>query len=368
MSRTQTVGDPVPAANASREAAALPVPTRSSVTPQLRVGMVGAGGVSHSHAPHWVSLGAHVSVFALDGAEALASRYGLTVAATLDELLRTNDVIDVCTPTVTHRELALAAISAGRNVLCEKPLGRTVEDAKAIAAAARGANVQVYPAHVVRFFPEYVALRAAVAQGEIGQPAVLRFSRGGEGATSDWFFDDEESGGIILDQMIHDLDQACWIAGDVVQVFAVQNPPTVAGKVPRTVVAHVTLTHESGAISHVQGIWGPPGMDFRTSFDVAGSTGALRYDSSVAGTVAENLCTPAVGATYLPPASAEESPYLTQIREIGRAFQGGPAPRVCLDDGIVAVALAEAARESIASGSPIDFDTSALLSTKEAAL
>ncbi len=336
--------------------------------PQLRVGIIGAGGVSHSHAPHWVALGADVSVFALIGADELASRYGLMVAATLEELLLTVDVIDICTPTVTHRELALAAIGAGKNVLCEKPLARTTKDAATIAEAARAAAVQVYPAHVVRFFPEYVAMHAAVTQGMIGRPAVLRFSRGGEGATSDWFFDDAESGGIVLDQMIHDLDQARWVAGEVIQVFGVQNPPTIDGRVPRHVVAHVTLTHEGGAISHVQGIWGPHGMDFRTSFDIAGDGGRLRFDSSVAGTTIENLSTPEIGASRLPPGSTDESPYLTQIREIARAFKGGPAPRVSLDDGIIAVALAEAARESIETGASVDFDGAAVLAGARSAL
>jgi predicted dehydrogenase len=333
--------------------------------PKLRVGMIGAGGVSHSHAPHWVALGADVSVYALVGADELAAQYGLTVVGTLAQLLATTDVIDICTTTVTHRELALAAIGAGKNVLCEKPLGRTVEDAKVIAAAARAAHVQVYPAHVVRFFPEYAAMHAAVEQGKIGQPAVLHFTRGGEGPTSDWFFDEAQSGGIILDLMIHDLDQARWTTGDVVQVYAVQNPPTLSGSIPRNVVVHVTLTHLNGAISLIQGIWGPGGTG--TSFDVAGDGGVLRFDSSAGGTIVENLCAPEVGTSYLPPASAEESPYLTQLREIAEAFQGGPAPRVCLDDGIIAVALAEAAQESIATGSAIEFNASAVLVTKESA-
>ena len=240
-----------------------------------------------------------------------------------------------------------------------------MEDAKDVAAAARAAHVQVYPAHVVRFFPEYAAMHEAVEQGKIGALAVLRFSRGGEGATSDWFYDEAQSGGIILDQMIHDLDQARWTAGDVVQVFAVQNPPTVHGNVPRNVVVHVTLTHLSGAISHIQGIWGPRGMDFRTSFDVAGDAGVLRFDSSASGTVVENLCTPEPGSSYLPPDSAEESPYLTQLREMAQAFEGGPTPRVSLDDGIIAVALAEAAQASIATGSAVEFDASTVLAVQE---
>ncbi len=327
----------------------------------LKVGLIGSGSVSRSHAPHWVALGAEVSVFSLDGAEELAARYGLTVVPTLDDLLGAVDVVDICTPTSTHAEVALAAVAAGRHVLCEKPLGRTLEQARQVAAAAREAGVRVYPAHVVRYFPEYATLHRAVADGLIGRPAVLRFSRGGAGPTTDWFFDDAASGGLILDLMIHDLDQARWVAGEVVRVFAVQNPPTVGGRVPRTVAAHVTLVHGNGAISHLHGAWGPPGMDFPTAFDVAGEAATLRFDHRTSRTVLENLAGTEREPSYLPPALAEESPYLTEIRECAAAFQGGPAPRVHLDDGVVAVALAEAARRSVETGAPVDFDVADVL-------
>ncbi|MGA8113199.1 MAG: Gfo/Idh/MocA family oxidoreductase [Actinocatenispora sp.] len=333
---------------------------------ELKVGVVGTGGISRSHVPHWIALGAKVSVHSLLGAEELAAQYGVPVVAVLEELFAGVDVVDICTPTATHAALAVAAIEAGKHVVCEKPLGRTLADAQAVAAAARRAQVQVYPAHVVRYFPEYAALHAAVRRGQAGKLAVLRFSRGGSGPTSDWFFDDAESGGIVTDLMIHDLDQARWIAGEVTRVFAVQNPPTVDGRIPRAVTAHVTLVHQSGAISHVHGAWGPPGMEFPNAFDVAGEAATLRYDSRTPRTLVENFPPATEGEpSYLPRTTAEESPYLTEIRELAQAFQGGPAPRVSLDDGVLAVALAEAARRSIDTGEPVDFDAAAVLATQE---
>ncbi|HEY4266641.1 MAG TPA: Gfo/Idh/MocA family oxidoreductase [Galbitalea sp.] len=334
----------------------------------LKVGIIGAGGISHSHAPHWVTVGAEVSVYSEVGAESLANEFGLSVASSLDDLFENVDVVDICTPTTTHAAIAVAAIEAGKHVLCEKPIGRTTAQANAVADAAHKHGRQAYPAHVVRFFPEYVALKSAVERGQIGDIAVARYSRGGEGATSEWFFDDALSGGIIIDQMIHDIDQARWIAGEVVRVFARQNPPTVDGAVPRNVVAHVTLTHASGAISFIQGVWGPRGMQFRTSFDVAGTDGTLRFDSTspAASTVDENLTSVAIESSYLPPTSAEESPYLTQIREFAAAFEGGPPPRVTIEDGVLAVAIAEAARESIARGAAVEFDADAVLGSEGA--
>jgi len=335
---------------------------------QIRVGLVGSGGITHVHVPAWLELGAAVTVFSLEGAEELAAQYGLSVAASLQELLAGADIVDICTPTTSHRSIAVAAAAAGKDIVCEKPVGRTVEDGKAILGAVREAGVQLYPGHVVRYFPAYAAAKEAVDGGRVGTPAVLRFNRGGAGPASPWFYDVEQSGGIIMDQMIHDLDQARWLAGDITAVYAVQNTAgaegSAGGEPARIVSAHVTLTHESGAISHIQGVWGPPGMDFRTSFDIAGDSGALRFDSAADTSVVRNLPAGVVDS-YLPPAGVEESPYLTEIREFADAFAGGAAPRVSLEDGIIAVAIAEAALESLRTGQSVPFSTSHVLTSEE---
>jgi myo-inositol 2-dehydrogenase/D-chiro-inositol 1-dehydrogenase len=332
----------------------------------LRVGLIGAGGISRVHAAGWRDLGAHVSVFSHDGAAALAEAYGFAVADDLDALLAAVDVVDIVTSSRSHRDLALAAIAAGKHVVCEKPLAATSEAAREIAEAAEAAGVQVFPAHVVRFFPEYARIKEQVDAGRIGAPAVLRFARGGEAPRpGSWFFDESAGGGIVLDQMIHDLDQALWLAGDVSQVYAVQSPPSVDGIVPAQVTAHVVLTHTSGALSHIQGTWGAKGMTFRTSADIAGTAGVLAIDSALDTAVTVEL--PASGETdgYLPPAAHAESPYTRQLREFARAFAGGPKPRVTAADGIRAVALAEAAAESIRSGRAIDVDLGAAVAVEK---
>jgi myo-inositol 2-dehydrogenase/D-chiro-inositol 1-dehydrogenase len=337
---------------------------------QLRVGLVGSGGISHVHVPAWLELGAKITVFSLEGAEELAARYGLTVADSLDDLLGAVDVVDICTPTPSHVGIATAAAAAGKDVVCEKPLGRTVAEGTAILDAVRAAGTQLYPGHVVRYFPAYAAAKEAVSKGRVGNLAVLRFNRGGAGPATDWFYDQEQSGGIIMDQMIHDLDQALWLAGDVSSVYAVQNaastPANADRPATRNVSAHVTLTHESGAISHIQGVWGPPTMAFRTSFDIAGDAGALHFDSAANTSVVKNLAIED-SASYLPPAGAEESPYLTEIREFAEAFAGRAESRVSLEDGIIAVALAEAALLSVQIGQSVPFCAASVLVKEEVA-
>lgn len=319
---------------------------------QLHVGLVGSGGITRAHVPAWQKLGAKITVFSLVGAEALAEQFDLEIAASLEELLEVCDVVDICTPTTSHREITIAAAQAGKNIVCEKPLGRTVADGQAIIDAVNESGVQLYPGHVVRFFPEYAAAKQAVDAGRIGKLAVLRFSRGGGGPQSPWFYDQIASGGIIMDQMIHDLDQARWLAGEVATVYAVQKvvPAASSDERPR-ISAQVTLTHTSGAISHIQGVWGPPSMEFRTSFSLAGDKGVLEFDSASDTSMVKNLAVdPTV--SYLPPATGKESPYLTEIREFAQAFTGQANSRVTVEDGNIAVAIAEAALRSLASGAP----------------
>ena len=66
--------------------------------------------------------------------------------------------------------MALKAASAGKHIVCEKPLARTTEQAQEIVNACRKAGVQLLVAHVVRFFPEYALAHSAVAEGQIGKP------------------------------------------------------------------------------------------------------------------------------------------------------------------------------------------------------
>jgi myo-inositol 2-dehydrogenase/D-chiro-inositol 1-dehydrogenase len=141
-------------------------------------------------------------------------------------------------------------------------------------------------------------------------------------------------------------------------VYAVQNPPTVDGISPVNVAAHVTLTHETGAISHCRATWGATGTTFQTGFQVAGSSGVLKFTSDGDIGYKEELQNGGAGGDLLIPASTlGESPYLTQLRELAVGLRGGPEPRVLASDGATAVYLAEAARASMESGQPIDMKT-----------
>lgn len=322
---------------------------------------MGAGGVAAAHLPGLLRLG-DVVVHSIDGAEDLVAAHRdraagagaeLTVAASLDDLLGVVDVVDVVVPTPAHAEVVRRAVDAGRPTVCEKPLARTDADADELVARAAAAGVPLFPAHVVRWFPAYARLRESVEDGTLGELAVLRFSRAGAYPTRvPWFADRAASGGIVMDQMIHDLDIARWVAGPVVRVSAVDVRSGTAAEPIEA--AHVLLTHASGAISQVSGLWGPQHLAFSTEYSVTGTGGTLSWSSLDEADTRTDLARAESVDGFLPPVDPADDPYALELVDFFAAFSGGAAPRVSALDGAVAVHLANAALASLASGQPVE--------------
>jgi predicted dehydrogenase len=325
----------------------------------MKVGIVGVGFMGTTHAVGWANTPAEIVGFAAETekeAGSIAAQYQTNVYASLEEMLPDVDVVDICSPTHLHYEMALKAAAAGKHVVCEKPLARTTQQAQKIVEACKKAGVQLLVAHVVRFFPEYALARAAVAEGQIGRPGVIRLHRGSyrpKKPAGNWFLDEVKSGGILMDLMIHDYDYACWVAGEAESVYAQRvtehhiEAPVDYGL--------VILTHRSGALSHISGAWAYPPPTFRTRLEIAGDKGLIEFDSDGSAPI-QNLIlktgsdTPDVG---LPSSPVSESPYTTQIKEFYHALADGMPSRISAIDGLCAVQIAEAALESAHSGQPV---------------
>ncbi|MGZ8755100.1 MAG: Gfo/Idh/MocA family protein, partial [Acidimicrobiia bacterium] len=270
-------------------------------------------------------------------------------------LLEAVDVVDICSPTHTHLDYVLAAAAAGKSVVCEKPLARTAADAQLAAGACAGAGVPLLVAHVVRFFPEYATARARVVAGDIGQVAVTRLDRStyfpiGDGS---WFSDFDRSGGVVLDLMIHDVDYARWVAGDIERVFA--RTATAEGRGGHVLA---TLRHTSGALSHIQGSWAFPKGVFRTSLEIAGSDGLITLHPARSF---DPLVVAADDAADVPepPTILAESPYVTQIKHFSDVLEGNAEPVVTPADAVAAVAVCEAIAASISAGAPVSLEEGA---------
>ena len=329
----------------------------------MRIGIVGTGFMGRTHAAAWAATDATIAGFVSKEtavAGQMAAQYGAQVYPSLAALLADVDVVDVCAPTHRHHEIVLAAAAAGKDVVCEKPLARTLAQGQEMIAACEKAGVKLLVAHVVRFFPEYALAKAQVDAGVIGQTAVLRLTRGTfqpKKAIDNWFVDFEKSGGMMLDLMIHDLDYARWVAGDVATVFAKK----ISSSRPGAGVDHglVILTHRSGAISHVEGSWAYPPPLFRTRFEIAGSNGLIQQDAEKTAAIALHLRqeqSADIPDVPLPSSPLSEDPYTTQIKAFYDCLLGKTVVPISGADGLAALQIALAAIESAANGRPITLE------------
>ena len=325
----------------------------------VRVGLVGAGFMGEAHAAAWRSLGVaslaiHDSVPGV--ADRLAARFDASVPRSLDDLLGASDVVDVCTPTHLHRQVVEAAAAAGRPVICEKPLARTVQDGEAMIAACSAAGVPLFVAHVVRYINEYVAARQAVEAGRVGRLAVTRLRRESSRPNKPadhWFFDPGKSGGVMMDLLVHDYDYARYLAGDVESVWARTVRDASGADVD---FGLAVLRHVSGAITHVSGGWVYPWPVFRTGFEIAGDGGLIVYESTDAVPVTPYLIgkrDEGAASTGLPDSPVAENPWALELADFVSSIQGGGPPRVTAEDGLEAVRIANAVIDSSRTGRPV---------------
>jgi len=329
----------------------------------MKVGIVGAGFMGTTHAAGWAATPAKIAGFTAETqkeAASLAQSYNAKVYPSLDELILDVDVVDICSPTHLHHGMVLKAAEAGKHIVCEKPLARTTGQAQEMVVACEKAGVQLLVAHVVRFFPEYALAHSAVLEGQVGKPAVIRLHRGSyrpKKPAGNWFLDEEKSGGILMDLMIHDYDYARWVAGEVESVSARR----VTELHPDAPVDYglVILRHRSGALSHIAGAWAYPPPTFRTLLEIAGDRGLIEFDSDGTAPI-QNLILKTSGSdapdVALPSSPVSESPYTTQIKEFYSALAEGQTTRVSATDGLVAVQIAEAALESAHTGQPVKLE------------
>ena len=144
----------------------------------INVAIVGGGFMGQTHAGAWSALAgrARVAVVSSRSQERAARVAALCGAEATGDLYAPIDrpdidVVDICLPTPQHREAAERAFAAGKHVLLEKPIALTLEDAEAITAAAERAGKLLVVGLVLRFWPEYVELRADRRVGRARPPA-----------------------------------------------------------------------------------------------------------------------------------------------------------------------------------------------------
>lgn len=326
-----------------------------------KVGVLGTGVMGTTHAEAWLHTGALIYACASKNegqAKQFSKKYHAKIFSDMENMLPEVDIVDICVPTYLHHKMVLMAAEAGKTIICEKPLSLTLDEGVEMVKACREAGVKLLVGHVVRFFPEYSAARERVLAGEIGNISVVRLSREAFQPFNEfdnWYVDSMKSGGMIQDLLIHDIDFARWVAGDVVKVFAKNITLSTDFKASFD-HAMAILTHANGVITHLECSWAMPKPIFRTSIEIGGSEGLIRYDSESAApiNIALHKNVEDDHSVGLPGMPMTESPYTIQIKEFYNAIINDTPTRISAEDGLAAVQIARATIESAKTGRAVE--------------
>ncbi len=321
------------------------------------VGVIGCGGMGHGHAARFASL-PEVKVVACadireEAARRLASEHDARAYTDGRRLLadRRVDIVVICTPTPSHAEFMEAAAARGKHVFCEKPMARTLPDARRAIAAAERSGVCLMVGHVLRFFPEYALAKRLLDEGAIGRPAVARTTRSSAHprTADDWYGDPELSGGVLLDMAIHDIDFLLWCFGPAERVYC----KALTYRGPKfTDYGLATVRFRSRVIAHIEGSWAHTPGTFFTQLEIAGDQGVLEHDSRASSPVEiwRKAKAGRAAGVMVPESPLAESPYLVEVREFMDCVRTGRRPSVTAQDAYAALELALAAIESSRCG------------------
>lgn len=222
----------------------------------LKVAVIGVGGIAHTHMPGWQE-SPHTEVIAASDVnevtlKAWGGKYGIKHLTTNPADLINDpdiDVIDICTPNNYHAPIAIAALEAGKHVLCEKPLAPTPDAIRQMIAARDRSGKMLMTAQHFRFGGSVKALKAEIGTGALGHVYHARgwwLRRAYVPARPGFVLKSHSGGGACIDIGVHILDLMLWFLDH-------PRPVAVTG------VARTELARHPGAFGH----WGqvPDTMD-----------------------------------------------------------------------------------------------------------
>ncbi|WP_194243882.1 Gfo/Idh/MocA family protein [Nonomuraea phyllanthi] len=326
---------------------------------ELTVGLLGAGMIAGVHARAYRHCPGVRLVAVADPvpgkAGRIAGEHGAKVVPDLDALLDLGvDVVDVCTPPTAHADATIAALWAGRHVLCEKPITRTMDEARRVLAAAEAAPGLLSIGQVARYGPDHRLARDLAVSGDIGLVRMVSHSTTTSlpgWSEAGWLADAATSGGPLLDQGVHGFDYARWVIGSPAVRVHCMAAGSGAGEPTYTLA---TVRYENGSIAHVECSWAhPASRGFKLRAEIVGTEGRLSwdYDHMMGGV----LHAREGGAEWWDVLGDREF-----VLELGAFFaacrDGGPPP-VPAAEAVESLRTALAALESARTGKTIDLTT-----------
>ena len=325
----------------------------------LKVGLLGAGRIGQVHAAviaaHEGSTLATISDVYAPAAEELAAKYHAQVRSS-DEIIA-DDAINavlIATSTDTHSDLIEAATQAGKAVMCEKPVDLSLERARACLKAVSATGRPVMIGFNRRFDPSFAAIRDSLAAGQIGKAELLSVTSFDPAPPPVEYI--KVSGGMFRDMMIHDFDMTNFIMGETPVSISASGACLVDPEIGRAGdidTAVVTLSYADGKLAVIKNSRRAAyGYDQR--LELLGADGLLQAQNMLENTVVKSTGQGVISAKptyffierYMPAYKAEWAAFVAAVQE------GDDMP-VSLQDGVQALAMAEAAQRSFDSSRPV---------------
>ncbi len=322
----------------------------------IKFGVLGAGRIGKVHAKAVTGNPAARLVAVSDAlapaAQALADQYGCEVR-TIDAIAASPDIdaVVICTPTDTHADLIEQFVRAGKAVFCEKPIDLSLARVKACLQVVRDHKGVLMVGFNRRFDPHFQAVRAEIDRGTLGTVEMVVITSRDPGAPPVEYI--KRSGGIFRDMTIHDFDMARFLLGEeVAEVSAMASnlvDPAIgaAGDSDSVQVMLRTASGKMAVISNSRRA--TYGYDQR--IEVHGSKGAASAENqrpvSIEVATAAGYTRPPLHDFFM---TRYTEAYAAEIAAFIDAMGGKAAASPSGEDGLMALALAEAALKSVAEG------------------
>jgi predicted dehydrogenase len=311
--------------------------------PKVKIGLIGLGAIGRVHFDCWRN-SAHAELVAVSSrnsrtlagewggqsfnlGDQAAKRVDLTAFAryaSAEELIADPQVeaVDICLPTPLHAPLAVAALRAGKHVLCEKPMALSLDECALMERTAQECGRQLMIGHCLRYWPHYVKAHELLASGDFGRPLYARFHRSSAAPAwggGSWHMNAAESGG-VLDMHIHDVDVAHWWFG-----------PAESRHTSGLVWDGVSLVIDNAwrypddLHVHLHAAWDLHGGAFRHAFRVVLEKATLLYDLALDPHALQILRGDQSETLRIEPASA----YQLELDDFAASLNAGRAPTRC---------------------------------------
>jgi myo-inositol 2-dehydrogenase/D-chiro-inositol 1-dehydrogenase len=320
------------------------------------IAILGAGRIGRIHAKNVAGQPGLRLRYVVDpitaAADGLAAETGATVAD-LETVLNDPSVagVIVASSTDTHLDYSLKAVAAGKAVFCEKPIDQDLARARSAASDLGGQGVKLFLGFNRRFDPNFQGLKARLSAGVVGALETVQITSHDPAPPPVAYV--KVSGGLFKDMAIHDFDMARWLLDEpVTEVFAAASclvDPAI-GEAGDVDTAKIILRTASGKLCVISNSR-RSGYGYDQRIEAFGSKGLVRADNVMESTVSvwgeAGAATDAFQNFFL---DRYAEAYRREMAHFAQIIRGEALPSVGYIDGVEALALAEAAGQSVETG------------------